>query len=64
MCNNFSNYLDFGGLFPCFCEFSKSSLVSKLQDREPGKKPYLTVESLDFEMETELFLIRVAKQRF
>ena len=48
MCNNFFSYLHVGGLFPCFSEFSRSSLVSKLQDGEPGKKLLLTVEVLRF----------------
>ena len=46
MSNSFSNHEHFAGLFPCICEFSRSSLVSMLRDREPGRKPPLTVEVL------------------
>ena len=38
MCNTFANFLHFGGLFPCFCEFSWPSFVSMLQEEEPGRK--------------------------
>ena len=48
MCNRFSNILHFGGLFPCFCDCSRSSLVSMLQDQGPGIKPPLMVEDLIF----------------
>ena len=48
MCNRFSNILHFGGLFPCFCDFSRSSLVSMLQDQGPGINPPLMVEDLIF----------------
>ena len=48
MCNNLSSYVHFGGLFRCYCEFSRSSLVSRLPDRVPRKKPLLTVEVLRF----------------
>lgn len=44
----FFYHLHFGGLFPCFCEFSTFNLVSLSQDREPGIKPLLTVEALTF----------------
>ena len=40
--------MHFGGLFRCYCEFSRSSLVSRLPDRVPRKKPLLTVEVLRF----------------
>ena len=48
MCNRFSSILHFGGLFPCFCDFSRYSLVSMLQDQGPGIKPPLMVEDLIF----------------
>ena len=61
MCSRFSNFLHFGGLFPCFCDFSRSSLVSMLQDRGPGINPLKWSKTLDFEVETAIFLIRAAK---
>ena len=48
MCNRFSNILHFGDLFPCFCDFSRSSLVSMLQDQGPGIKLPSMVEDLRF----------------
>ena len=48
MCNRFAYFLHFDDLFPYFCKFSSSSLVSMLKDREHVIKPLLTVELLRF----------------
>ena len=44
MYNSFVNSLQFDGLFPCFCEFFRSSLISMLQEHEPRRTPLLKAE--------------------